>query len=90
MTGVQTCALPIYIVDGYQGDGYAIPYQAEIETIKMLAELEGIILDPVYTGKSFHGLLNEIESGKYENENNLLFIHTGGHFGIESFSKLFE
>lgn len=77
------------IVDEYQGAGYALPYQEEIETIKMLAELEGIILDPVYTGKSFHGLLSDIELGKYEKEDNILFIHTGGHFGIESFSKWF-
>lgn len=77
------------IEDNYQGDGYAIPYKEEIETIKMLAKLEGIILDPVYTGKCFHGLLTDINLGKYENDNNILFIHTGGHFGIESFSNLF-
>jgi D-cysteine desulfhydrase len=48
----------IELIEGYIGAGYAIPYEEEIETIKEMAKY-GIILDPVYTGKAFYGMLNE-------------------------------
>lgn len=82
-------SINLNIVDLYQGEGYALPYKEALETIKTVAKLEGIILDPVYTGKCFHGLLSDLKLGKYNEVDNILFIHTGGHFGIESFSNLF-
>lgn len=71
----------IDILDGYAGLGYALSKQDEIDFIKYIAQLEGIILDPVYTGKAMYGLVEEIKKGTFNNHNNILFIHTGGLFG---------
>lgn len=77
------------IRDEYQGAGYAITNQEDIDFIKEVARMEGLILDPVYTGKCFKGLYTDIISGRLNDVNNLLFIHTGGLFGLEAFSKWF-
>lgn len=71
----------IDIIDGYSGLGYALSQSEEIEFIHNFAKLEGIILDPVYTGKAMYGLVNEIKKGKFDKHKNILFIHTGGLFG---------
>lgn len=71
----------IDIIDGYVGLGYALNQQKEIDFIKYFAKLEGIILDPVYTGKAMYGLVEEIKKGTFDNSKNILFIHTGGIFG---------
>ncbi len=72
----------IDIIDGYVGEGYGIPYKEEIEMIKILAKTEAIILDPTYTGKAFYGMINEIKEGTIEAGSKVLFIHTGGIYGI--------
>ena len=71
----------INIIDGYQGLGYALSQTEEIQFIHHFAKLEGIILDPVYTGKAMYGLFNEINKGSFNMHENILFIHTGGIFG---------
>ena len=53
-----------------------------MEFIKYLARLEGLILDPVYTGKAMYALVNEIKKGTLSQYQNILFIHTGGLFGL--------
>ena len=73
------------IIDGYVGDGYALSRAEELEFICDFAEAEGIILDPVYTGKAMRGLYSEIKKGTFKESKNILFIHTGGLFGL--FSK---
>jgi len=72
----------INIIDGYVGRGYALSKPEEIDFIRELAQLEGIILDPVYTGKAMYGLVNEIKKGTFKEHKNILFIHTGGLFGV--------
>lgn len=72
----------INIIDGYVGRGYALSRPEELEFIYSLAKLEGIILDPVYTGKAMYGLTEEIKKGTFKNYKNILFIHTGGLFGL--------
>ncbi|MFT5561035.1 MAG: D-cysteine desulfhydrase [Candidatus Azotimanducaceae bacterium] len=74
--------LPIRIVEGYVGPGYGIADAQIYATIADLARTEGIILDPVYTGKAFHGLVAELKSGRVKPEHETVFIHTGGIFGI--------
>ena len=74
--------IPINIIDGYVGDGYGKASAEIFETIREVAELEGILLDPVYTGKAFHGMISEIENGCLARFQDILFIHTGGIFGI--------
>lgn len=69
-------------IDGYKGLGYAISKADELEFIAGIAAKEGIILDPVYTGKAFYGLYNEVKKGTFDSCNNILFIHTGGQYGL--------
>ncbi|MDR7857036.1 D-cysteine desulfhydrase family protein [Tissierella sp.] len=77
----------IDILDGYVGKGYALSRAEEIEFIHKLAKLEGIILDPVYTGKAMYGLVEEIKKGRFNKHKNILFIHTGGIYGWTNFSR---
>ena len=73
------------IIDGYVGDGYAVSRTEELDFICDFAEAEGIVLDPVYTGKAMRGLYTEIKKRTFKDSKNILFIHTGGLFGL--FSK---
>ncbi len=51
-------------------------------TIAQVARLEGLVLDPVYTGKAFHGMLEEIRAGRLCEAEDIVFVHTGGIFGL--------
>ncbi len=73
----------------YVGDAYGIPNKQTINTIKHLAKTEGIFLDPVYTGKAFTGLIEDIKLGKYPTGEPVLFIHTGGTAGLFAYSSWF-
>lgn len=80
----------IKIIDGYVGRGYALSSSEEIEFIHELSKLEGVILDPVYTGKAMYGLVNEIKKGNMQKHHNILFIHTGGLYGLFPKKDLFS
>lgn len=69
-------------IDGYKGLGYAISKPDELRFIADIAAKEGIILDPVYTGKAFYGLYSEVKKGTFDSCENVLFIHTGGQYGL--------
>lgn len=79
----------IKIIDGYVGKGYGLSRQEEIEMIKRVAQTEGVILDPVYTGKAFYGLYDQIRAGTFKQDEKVLFIHTGGIFGLFPKRSLF-
>ena len=72
----------IEINDKYIGIGYALSRPEELAFIRHIASREALILDPVYTGKAMYGLYNEIKEGKVPCGSNVLFIHTGGLFGL--------
>ena len=74
--------LPIRVIDGYVGPGYAKADAKVFETIKRAARTEGLVLDPVYTGKAFHAMLCEIERGRFAGSDDIVFIHTGGIYGL--------
>ena len=78
------------IIDGYVGEGYALSTEEELNFIWDLAKKEGVILDPVYTGKAMFGLHNEIKKGSFKNSKNILFVHTGGLFGLFPKKNQFE
>lgn len=80
--GLKSNAIPINILDGYVGKGYAIPYPEVLEIISLCARLEGQILDPVYTAKALYGLRQEIRKGRFKRGEKIVFIHTGGIFGL--------
>jgi D-cysteine desulfhydrase family pyridoxal phosphate-dependent enzyme len=62
----------------YAGPAYAQPHPPAIEAIRLLARQEGILLDPVYTGKAFAGLINLVAHGRFTAGDILIFLHTGG------------
>jgi D-cysteine desulfhydrase len=71
----------IHIYDGFAGEGYGLITDKEVAIIKKFIKNEGIVLDPVYTAKAYLGLEQLIEKGIID-YNNILFIHTGGIFGV--------
>lgn len=73
--------LDINVSDKYIGPGYAKANAEIFECIELVTRKEGLVLDPVYTGKAFFGMLSEIEAGNLPGEN-ILFVHTGGIFGL--------
>lgn len=80
----------IEINDRYVGIGYALSRPEELEFIKKTARQEGIVFDPVYTGKGMYGLYNELQpGGNLQSAKNILFIHTGGLFGLFPVSETF-
>ena len=62
----------------YVGDTYGVPTAECISAIRLLAETEGILLDPVYTGKAMAGLIDHIRAGKLGKDQTVIFLHTGG------------
>lgn len=83
-------ATPIELINGYIGEGYAIPYPEAVETIHLLAVTEGMLFDPVYTGKAMTGMLNLLRSDAARPEAIPVFIHTGGAFGLMARRDLFD
>lgn len=79
---LDTENLDINIIEGYLGKGYGIASAKVFETIRHLAKTEGIVLDPVYTGKAFYGMLEQIKLGRFGDASDIVFIHTGGIFGL--------
>jgi D-cysteine desulfhydrase len=72
----------IEIIDGYVGRGYALSQPSELKLIKEVAQTEGIFLDPVYTGKAFFGMVEELKRDPKCFGERIVFIHTGGIFGL--------
>ena len=68
----------IVLWDEYFAPGYGTPNEEGVEAIKLLARLEGILLDPVYTGKAMAGLIDGINQNRFKDQGPILFIHTGG------------
>jgi L-cysteate sulfo-lyase len=72
------------------GDGYGIVGPQENEAIALTAKLEGILLDPVYTGRAMAGLMHLIRSGKISKKDHVLFWHTGGAPSLFAYSDNFS
>ncbi|WP_054180707.1 D-cysteine desulfhydrase [Trabulsiella odontotermitis] len=68
----------IQLWDDYFAPGYGTPNDAGMEAVKLLASLEGILLDPVYTGKAMAGLIDGITQKRFRDDGAILFVHTGG------------
>lgn len=62
----------------YLGEGYGLPTPATLEAVHRVAEIEGILLDPVYTGKAMSGLIGMIANGELDGVEDVVFVHTGG------------
>jgi len=72
----------VEIIDGYVGLGYAVSQTEELELISEVARTEGIFLDPVYTGKAFFGMIQELKRDPKCFGERIIFLHTGGLFGL--------
>ena len=68
----------VVVDDAYVGPGYSLPTDAMVEAIQMFARFEGILLDPVYTGKTAAGLIGMVREGRFAAGERVLFVHTGG------------
>ncbi|MDX9864203.1 MAG: D-cysteine desulfhydrase family protein [Anaerolineaceae bacterium] len=75
-------ASDVHMIDGYVGAGYAISGPAEMAVIAEAAREEAILLDTAYTGKAFYGLSQEVYKGRFSKDASVLFLHTGGLFGM--------
>ena len=76
--------------DDYIGSGYGEPTDGMIEATNLLAKKEAILLDPVYSGKGFAGLIGLINQKKFTKEDNILFIHTGGAVSLSAYEWAFN
>lgn len=72
----------IRILEGYRGPAYAKTFPEEVALLREVARKDGLLLDPVYTGKAFYGLLAEARRGRFGASGNVLFLHTGGIFSL--------
>jgi len=73
----------------YVGEGYGIPNASTIEAIEMFAQLEGILLDPVYSGKGAAGLIDLVRNGHFRKGQRIVFLHTGGAAGLFGYTSAF-
>ena len=79
----------ITVLDGWAGDLYGIPVQSTIDAIRLSGELEGMIIDPVYEGKSMAGLVDLVRSGDITATSNVLYAHLGGQPALNAYSGIF-
>jgi L-cysteate sulfo-lyase len=75
--------------DAYVGDGYGLATAGMIEAVQLLARTEGILLDPVYSGKAMAGLIDHVRKGAFRDGEDIVFLHTGGATALFGYKKLF-
>lgn len=80
----------IRVEDGYVGAGYGRPTKGMLEAVRWLARWEGVLLDPVYTGKAMAGLFDLIRKGDLTADHTVIFWHTGGSAALFAYPSLFS
>jgi len=85
--GITMSPEDLTVFDDYVGEGYGIPGKACIDAIELVANTEGIFLDPVYTGKAMAGLIDLIRKGRLTSNDSVVFVHTGGVPALFAYSK---
>ena len=76
--------------DNFIGAGYGVPTDSMLEAVQMLAGCEGILLDPVYTGKGMAGMISMLRAKAFAPDEDVIFIHTGGSAALFSYRWAFE
>ncbi len=80
----------ITVLPGWAGDYYGIPVASTLEAIRLTGRLEGMIIDPVYEGKSMAGLIDLIRAGRIGPDSTVLYAHLGGQPALNAYSALFR
>jgi len=80
----------IVVLEGWAGDEYGIPVRSTLDAIRLTGSLEGVIIDPVYEGKSMAGLIDLVRSGEIGKDSTVLYAHLGGQPAINAYSALFR
>ena len=78
----------ITVLEGWAGDLYGIPVQSTIDAILLTGRLEGMILDPVYEGKSMAGLIDLVQQGEIGKDSTVLYAHLGGQPALNAYSSI--
>lgn len=73
----------------YVGGGYGVPTPGMVEAVTLLAQTEGLLLDPVYSGKGMAGLIDLIRKGRFHTDENVVFLHTGGSVALFGYRSTF-
>jgi 1-aminocyclopropane-1-carboxylate deaminase len=79
----------VTVLEGWAGDLYGIPVDSTLDAIRLSGELEGMIIDPVYEGKSMAGLVDLVRKGEIGSDANVLYAHLGGQPALNAYSALF-
>ena len=79
----------ITVLEGWAGDLYGIPVESTLDAIRLTGQLEGVIIDPVYEGKSMAGLIDLVTSGEIPRDSTVLYAHLGGQPALNAYSALF-
>lgn len=79
----------ITVLEGWAGDLYGIPVQSTLDAIRLSGSLEGMIIDPVYEGKSMAGLIDLVRDGTIPRQSNVLYAHLGGQPALNAYAGLF-
>ena len=80
----------ITVLEGWAGDYYGIPVDSTVEAIRLSGRLEGMIIDPVYEGKSMAGLIDLVTSGEIGADSTVLYAHLGGQPALNAYSGIFD
>jgi 1-aminocyclopropane-1-carboxylate deaminase len=79
----------VTVLEGWAGDRYGIPVQSTLDAIRLTGSLEGVIIDPVYEGKSMAGLIDLVKNGDIPRGSTVLYAHLGGQPALSAYSALF-
>jgi 1-aminocyclopropane-1-carboxylate deaminase len=80
----------ITLLEGWAGEFYGIPVESTVEAIRLSASLEGMIIDPVYEGKSMAGLIDLVGSGEIPKGSTVLYAHLGGQPALNAYAGIFD
>lgn len=80
----------VVVDDAAVGPGYSIPTGDMVDTVRLLARTEGVLLDPVYTGKAMAGLIRLVQAGAFDPRSNVLFVHTGGQPALFAYQDVLD
>ena len=79
----------ITVLEGWAGDVYGVPVQSTLDAIRLTGQLEGVILDTVYEGKSMAGLVDLVRNGDIPKDSTVLYAHLGGQPALNAYASLF-